>query len=162
MIVLQDLIDLCRAQSIANALYGGEDATWRYICREYSRTFHTPLHIVKQLEPEEVILEFFSNQMDDVKADDQLDSLLDQIYTLEDPNYAKEVRDELRNFMKQAEAEEEARVKSGKAIHPAIKREDEVSLKAPESTPDPEPSQLQDRPSGGSVDLSYFQGDSES
>lgn len=38
------------------------DAVYRHICRQYSKLFFTPLHIVEELEEEYVLKHFFENQ----------------------------------------------------------------------------------------------------
>lgn len=153
-IKLQDIIDFARAQAIADALHPTEESNWRGICRAYSRTYHTPLHLVYEMPPEEVALAFFENQMDDMDVDKELESLLDTIYAIEDPEYAAQKKAELDDFIEQAEEEERERLKKGKPIHPALRKENEVSLKnAPETLPEP------DLPTGGSIDLSYLEDD---
>lgn len=150
---LQDIVDYCRALAIADSLSAGEVANWRYMCRQYSKAFHTPLHLVLEMEPEHVILAFFEDQMDRKDVDDEVENLLDSIYELEDPNYTAEKRSELDGFIKEAEREERERVKANKPIHPALRAENEVSLKnTPESPVEPTP----DKPTGGHIDLSYL------
>lgn len=150
---LQDIIDYCRAAAIADALYAGEEANYRYICRQYSKTFFTPLHLVYSLDPEEVVRAYFEDQMDARDVDKEIDSLLDAIYELEDPNYTSEKREELNDFIKEAEEQERKRVASNKPIHPSLRFESEVSLKNTSEKP-PEPST--EKPTGGFINLSYL------
>lgn len=151
--ILQDLIDYCRAAAIADSLLAGEEANYRYICRSYSKAFSTPLHEVYKLDPEEVVRTFFEDQMDAKDIEKELDALLDVIYELEDPNYTSEKRDELEQFIKQSEEEERERVAKKKPIHPGLRYESEVSLK---NTPENEPSKDPEKPTGGFLDLSYL------
>lgn len=150
---LQDIVDCARAMAIADSLAAGEEANWRYICRHYSKTFHTPLHLVYELSPEEVIRAFFEDQMDSRDVEKELDTIMDSIYELEDPNYDASKREELTDFIKEAEEEERERIAAKKPIHPALAKENEVSLKnASQDTPESDP----ERPTGGSINLSYL------
>lgn len=150
---LKDLIDYCQAAAIADALSAGEEANYRYICRHYSKTFSTPLHIVFKLNPEDVVMAFFEDQMDNKDIDKDLENILDRVYELADPTYTAAKKEELSDFIKQAEAEEADRVAKKKPIHPGMKRDDEVSLK---NTPEIPTKELHENPTGGSIDLSYL------
>lgn len=150
---LQDIIDYCRASAIADSLNAGEEANYRYICRQYSKTFFTPLHLVYDLDPEMICRAFFEHQMDQRDAEKELENLLDTIYELEDPNYTAEKREELTDFIKEAEKQERDRIAKGKPIHPGIKREDEVTLK---SATEPTVKSKKELPSQGSINLSYL------
>lgn len=148
-ISLSDILDYTRAQAIADALQPTEESNWRKICRDYSKKFYTPLDKVLVMAPEEVCLAFFEDQMDERDVEKELDAIMDTIYSIEDPEYESEKKAELSDFMKEAEREEEERIKAGRAIHPALKAENEVSIK---NTPDvPE-----DAPKGGSVNFAYL------
>lgn len=149
---LQDIIDYCRAVAIADSLSAGEEANYRYICRQYSKTFSTPLDQVYDMDPEEVCRAFFEDQMDSRDIEKDLETLLDIIYELEDPDYAHEKHKELKDFMKNAEEEERQRIAQKKPIHPGLRYESEVSLK--NTTEDP-PSQKKE-PTGGFINLSYL------
>jgi|GEM_PF-4709127 len=150
---LQDLIDYCQAVAIADSLTAGEEANYRYICRNYSKTFNTPLHVVYTLEPEDVIRAFFEDQMDTRDTEKDIENILDKIYELEDPDYVKVKKKEIDNFIKQAEEEERQRLAAKKPIHPGIRFESEVSLK---NTPEVFSEEGFKNPTGGSIDLSYL------
>lgn len=158
---LRDLQESCLAKAIMDKLDPDELSDYKFICRQYSKAFHTPLHVVENdLDPADVISAYYSDVYDGIDLDEKGEEVLDTIYELQDPNYAKEKREELKEFMRQAEAEERARIKAGKPIHPSMKRDQEVTL---QGTPDmDEEVKLPDNmPTGGSIDLSRFNLDRE-
>lgn len=150
---LQGLIDFCQAVAIADSLTAGEETNYRYICRHYSKTFHTPLHVVYTLDPEDVIRAFFEDQMDARDTEKDIESILDRIYELEDPNYVKAKKTEVSEFIKLAEKEERERIAAKKPIHPGMRFESEVSL---ENTSEVASKEGFENPTGGSIDLSYL------
>jgi hypothetical protein len=143
----QDIVDFCQAQALANKLEPTEDSVWRSLCRSYSKNFNTPLHLVLEMSPEYVITHVYEERYSDINEEEQLDKLLDMIYSLADPEYEKQQREETVEFMAQAEAEEAERIRLGKPIHPALKKEH--SLK---DLPEEEP-----KPTSGSINLSYLE-----
>lgn len=150
----KELLDYCKAQAILNTLEGSELSVWRNICRSYSRKFATPLHMCLNgdIPMEDILLAEFEDQLSDFDEEKDLDSVLDKIYALEDPEYEKEKANELEEFIDKAEAEEEERLKKGKPIHSSMKNE--PSLKTlPENAPKLE----ENKPTRGGVDLSYME-----
>lgn len=151
----KDLADFCQAQAIANKLHPTDEAVFRQFCREYSVIFHTPYHEVLQFDPDFVILAVYEHQLDNYDVETGIEKLLDTIYGLEDPEYAQQKRDELEEFIREAEEEEELRLEEGRPIHKALKDENEVSLKnTPKNTPLPQNKNL---PQGGGINLSYLE-----
>lgn len=155
---IKDLVDYCKAQAISDKLYPNELGEYRFICRHYSKTFNTPLHVVEnELDPERVVMAYFQDMYDELDTDKHLEDILDMIYEMQDPTYSREKREEVNEFMRQAEREEKERIKSGKPIHPRIKLVQEVTLKdLPEEEPNKEV-----LPTSGSIDLSRFNLDKE-
>jgi hypothetical protein len=152
------IIHYARATAIADALAPDEEANWRTICRGYSKNFHTPLHLVLAMDPEYVARAYFEDQMDDMDTDKEIDNLLDIIYTIEDPSYESEKREDLKDFMRETEKQELERLKAKKPIHPGLKAEDEVSTKnTPEKiTPEVPLHERPDRPTSGGINLAYL------
>lgn len=148
----KELLDYCKAQAIANTLEGNELTVWRSICRSYSKKFFTPLHIVFEMDPEEVMLAEFEDQLDGFKEED-LENILEEVYMLEDPEYEKSKRTEIKNFIEMAEEEETERLRLGKPIHKAMKNE--VSI--PETLPEKPKKSKENKPSGGSINLAYLE-----
>ena len=124
MLNFRDLLDTCKAEAIANTLVTTEVSVWREMCRTYSKTFHTPLHLVLNMAPEEVALAVFEEQLNDFDDEKHLETILDQIYTLEDPEYEDEKESQVDEFIEQARKDEEERLRLGKPIHRAMKNED--------------------------------------
>lgn len=153
MISLNEILDYARAAAIADALDSTEEANYRYICRQYSKTYHTPLQQVYELDFEEVARAFFESQLDGRDLEKDLEGLLDVIYEIEDPDYIAEKRKDLDDFIEQAEEEERQRVAKKKAIHPGIAKEEQVTLK---NTPEIPSKEGFENPTGGSVNLSYL------
>lgn len=150
----KDLLDYCKAQAILHTLEGSELSVWRSICRSYSQKFATPLHMCLngEIPMEDIILAEFEDQLKEFDEEKDLDSVLDKIYALEDPEYEKAKADELEEFIDKAEAEEEERLKKGKPIHPSMKNE--PSLKNTSE----EPLKVEEKkPTRGGIDLSYME-----
>jgi len=120
--IFEELMQYCRIRAIENTLMPTEESTYRSLCREYSQKFHVSLPQVYLLDPEHVMGEVFEAQLEEIDIEGNLEAILDQIYTLEDPEYQSEKEKELEDFIEMAEAEEEERIKQGKPIHKAIKK----------------------------------------
>lgn len=149
----QELLDYCKAEAIANSLMNSELSVWRDLCRSYSITFSTPLHLCLDgtIQAEDIMLAVFENQLENFDPDKDLPNLLDQLYTLEDPNYQEERSKELEEFMVRAAEEERERIRLGKPIHKALKAEANLkntSEKAVEEKP---------KKTGGFLNLAYLQ-----
>jgi hypothetical protein len=113
----KDLIDFCSADALANSMEPTEDAVWKSICREYSTKFHTPLHLVlNALDPELVISQVYASRLENVDHEENLDSILDSIYTMEDPTYSKDKAAEQQAFDEQAEKDENERLERGESL----------------------------------------------
>lgn len=158
MLSFKELADFCQAEALANKLHPTDDAVYRSFCRSYSQLFHTPLHIVESLEPAKVILAVYEDQLSDIDPEDQIEKILDLIYSIEDPEYAQQKQDELKQFIRDAEEEEEERLETGKPIHRALADENEVSTMIPKSTPKKGTPTLNKKlPQSGGINLSYLE-----
>jgi|SRR5581483_4925765 len=145
----KDLLDYCKAIAIQSLISPTQESIWRAICRAYSKKFNTPLHIVEQLDPQKVMIAEFEDQLSQFNLEEDIHVLLDLIYTLEDPEYEREKREELSQFIKQAEKEDIARIKAGKPIHKALKDEKNIADLVEE--------EAKKMPKGGSINLSYLE-----
>lgn len=150
----KDLLEYCQADAISGVLSPTEETVWRSICRSYSKKFNTALHLCLDgtIDPEDIMKAEFEDQLEKLNLDEDLEVILDKIYMLIDPEYEKEKRVELDDFIEKAEKEEEERLRKGKPIHKAMK--DEPTLKIEEKE---EP-----KPTGGSINLSYLSKEEES
>lgn len=148
----QDIIDYCQAEALAEKLGPTNNGVYRHFCRTYCKMFYTPLHIVYGLPVAEVVLSVFENQVEEMNPDDNMESIMDMIYTIEDPDYAKEKQDDLKRFIRDAEEEEEERQRLGKPIHKAMAGEVSIKNSIPAEAPLPN----KKMPTGGSINLSYL------
>lgn len=150
-----ELLDYCQSEAIANKLSATDESIWRQYCRKYSMLFSTPLDQVLKLEPMDVMLNVFEHQLEDVDIEDNLEKLMEMISSLQDPEYAKQKRDEFRQFIKESEKEEELRQKEGRPIHKALLDEEKMSTKKRllENTPLPN----KKLPHSGGINLSYLE-----
>jgi len=134
-----DLIQACKAQALKDVLVPTEESVYKSVCRAYSQKFHVPLPDVFKMDPEHVLLMEFTSQLEEINLDKQIGTILEQIYTLENPNYEETKEEDLKEFIAKAEAEEKARLKKLK------------------KTPKKKPAVLEKKPLGGSVDFSNLQ-----
>jgi hypothetical protein len=118
MIHLNDVVEFCKAQALAYKLYPSEEADWRWFCREYSKTFHTPLHQVLEMEPEHVILCVFEDMFDSKRLKDKkhFDQIVDELRRLEDPNYDATKANEMDDWVAGVEEWDDAREEVGLPI----------------------------------------------
>lgn len=152
---LRELLEYCKAEAIANTVSATEVSVWRTLCREYSKKFSTPLHLCLDgtIDPEAIVLAEFEDQLSNFKEEDHLDSILDQIYTLEDPDYESAKSEELYNFVEKAEKEEAERLRLGKPIHKALAQDPQIKEVEPQHVV---------RKKSGSINLSYLAREEES
>lgn len=147
----KELLEYSQAEAISSFLSADEVSVWRSICRSYSKKFSTPLHLCLDgtIPPEDILLAEYEDQLEKFKIEEDLEVLLDKIYMLIDPEYEREKKVELEDFIKKAEREEEERIKKGKPIHRAMK--DEPTLKTMEDEVKTQ------KPTHGYIDLSYLE-----
>jgi hypothetical protein len=167
-----EILDAASAEAIATQLEPTAASTWRKICRTYSKKFNTPLPQVLALNPEEVALQVFEDNLDERDDEDNLiEHLLDLIYTMSDPEYAEKKSVELEQFIQETREEEAERLKEGRPIHPSLRIGSKNSIFS-EATLSPQREDAashQDRPrpivdhpnvpaTSGGVDLSHLEG----
>lgn len=116
----RDLIDTCQSTALSGKLLPDDVANWHYFCREYSKTFHTPLHITLNLDPEFVITQIYSEMFMKKDLEENLDDFHDIISGLQDPDYDIKKERALREETKRMVEEENRRLEAGEAIHPAL------------------------------------------
>jgi len=147
------LLDWAKAQAILNTLEGTEYSVWRSVCRSYSKTYSTPLHLCLNgdIPPEDILLAEFESQLEDIDLEKDIEHILDQIYRLEDPEYERNRANELDDFIVQAELEEKERIKKKKPIHSSLRSE--TSKKTLPKSVDELTKNL---PKGGHLNLSHL------
>lgn len=153
MIEFKELLEFCQVEAIANIVTPTEISVYRSLCRRYSEMFHTPLHIVMELDPEHVILNVYEKQSEEMDLEDynKLEHIMDTIRSIEDPEYEKTRKAEQDDFDRKAELEEEERIKAGRAVHPLLQKELNAK-KLLENEQKPE----EKKPTSGSINLEYL------
>lgn len=110
--VFEELIEYCRIKAISEVLSPTLEGQFRAICRAYSQKFHTSLYLVLKMDPEHVLTEYFENRLEGVNLEENIHLLLEEIKTIEDPDYKPEDNDEgLDDFIATVEAKEAKRLK---------------------------------------------------
>lgn len=127
--IFEDLMNYCKAEAIASLVDPTYESIYRYLCREYSTKFHTPLDQVFKLDPEFVMLHVWESRYEKMDLDDELENILDTIYTMQDPEYSKAKADEQQAFDEQAEKEEEERIASGESLTAHLKKNQKKNSK---------------------------------
>lgn len=143
--ILQVLIETCKAKALESALIPSFDGVYKSFCRRYSIKFHTPLYLVYKMDPEEVIQTIFDDQYENYDVIEKIEEILEQIYTLESPDYKKQKEEDIVDFIKAAEEREIARIKRNKILE-----EDRKVIK------------IEEKPKQGSVDFSSLNNKNES
>lgn len=150
----EEILDVASAEAIACQLEPTDASTWRKICRSYSKKFNTPLPQVLTLNPEDVALHVFEDNLDERGDEDNLiEHLLDLIYGMSDPEYAAKREEEMEEFLKNVTEEEAERIREGRPIHPALRKDNQ-----PVSLVNNEPS-TEGLPKSGFVNLSHLDKD---
>jgi hypothetical protein len=157
----RDLLDQAKITAIQNALSPTETSVWSQLCRTYSKTFHTPLHLVETLDPEIVLQAVFENQLESFDPEKDLQSLYDQLRHIEDPDWEETEEEDLQDFIKKTEKAEAKRVKEGRAIKgtekslpkmPTLDNKPTLKDFKDESDYVPKPGQ----PTGGKLNMDWF------
>jgi len=95
-----DLFQLCRLRAIGLAIEPTTESIWRMRCREYSERFHTPLHVVEnELDPIFVLQHLYEIQYSPGVVEEELNEILEQLYTIKDPNYSPLSKEEMEDLV---------------------------------------------------------------
>lgn len=117
---ITNIIETTKSIAISNKLNSTEISIYNYICREYSKTFHTPLKEVFKLDPEFVCLHFYEERMSELDKNENIEDLIDLINSLKDPNYDIEKERKMREELFKIEKEEEERVRQHRPVHESL------------------------------------------
>lgn len=150
----KEILEYCQAEAIANKLAPTEASVWRALCRTYSGLFHTPLHLVLEMDVEHVILNVYESQSENLDTEDyqKLEHIMDTLQTIKDPEYERAKMGEQAEFDRRAEEEEAKRIAAGRPVYQGKKKNTFQKTDAPEDK----------KPTGGMVNLDYLsQQDSE-
>ena len=107
--------------ALASALTPDEESQYRWLCRQYSKRFNTPLPTVESMPTYSVALAVYEDMLE-VQDEDEL---LERAYKWVEPEQSE---DELDRFIKKALEEEEARVQK-KAQKQSLKKHSESPSK---------------------------------
>ena len=94
------LFEYSQLKAINSALDPTIDWFWRMKCREYSKEFHTPLHVVmRDLDPLFVLQHLYESQYNRHAIEEDLDGVLENLYKMKDPNYTPISKEELEELV---------------------------------------------------------------
>jgi hypothetical protein len=99
MIEFNDFMEFCKLRAIACALEPNMESIWRRICREYSLKFHTPLHLVHELDPDFILTNLYETDYTISNAKENTREYLDVLYRMKDPNYEELVQEDLEDLV---------------------------------------------------------------
>lgn len=100
MIDFQDLLELAQLRAIHLALEPTLDSVYRIKCREYSVRFNTPLHtVIEDLDPLFVFQTLYEDQYHPSIVGEELDELLEKLYTMKDPTYSKISKEDMEELV---------------------------------------------------------------
>jgi hypothetical protein len=140
----KDLLDYCQAKAISNKLEINEESFWNHICRQYSKKFHTPLKEVYNLDPEHVVLTYYEEQLQEIDVKDNIEQILDIIYSLEDADYDQSKEKEIQEFIKQVESKEK-------------NKQTKINKPSKKTLPKQENLEQKNNPQGGYLNLGYLE-----
>lgn len=94
------VIELEHLKAIQAALEPSLDSIWRLKCRAYSQKFFTPLHVVmNELDPIMVLQALYEDQYHPSAIGEEMDAILERLYTIKDPNYNAMSTEDLEDFV---------------------------------------------------------------
>lgn len=99
MIDLKELKEI----ALANVADPTTEYFYRYMCRWYSKTFHTPLHVVFTLPFQDVALAYFEEGYESMDEDDRFEEMMRAI----DPDFDAKEEESIQDFISMIEEEEE-------------------------------------------------------
>ncbi len=134
------MIDIKLLKEIALANVSDPDSAYfyRYVCRWYSKTFHTPLHLTYGLPSQDIFMAYFEEGYEAMDDDDRN---LEMMKTV-DPDFDEKEEEAIDDFINLIEAEEEnkrAKAASVKKTEPIEHIDNTTVIRTyQDSTPDDE------------------------
>lgn len=120
-----ELFELASYAAVNDSLHRDGAYTFRRICREYSRMFHTPLHEVMEMDIPHVLQMVMEGRLDD-QEEDQLQQLAQQI--LRSPEEIANDEIGMEGLIRQFEAEEKAKQEAKSKLKESKKTEEKQQL----------------------------------
>lgn len=148
-----ELMEYCRSEALANRVVPTNESIYRQFCRSYSKKFNTPLAEVEAMEPLDVVRHVYEDNYESFDLEERTEDALEELYSLSDPEYAAQKKDQLDEFMERALVEEEQRLAEDRPIHKAIRQE--VTL--PKGTSVKAPPTEKKLPQSGGINLAYLE-----
>lgn len=144
-----DILEYCQAIALANKLEPDDAAIYRKFCRAYSKKFSTPLPEVLKLDAEHVMLTMFEDELEGVDLEnvEKVESLLDILYGMADPEYEGKKKEELDDFMEDAMEEERERLAEKKTVVQHLSKKKKT----------PEKEKPKELPKAGGINLQYLE-----
>jgi hypothetical protein len=84
-----ELFELAELRAIGLAISPTAQSIWRIKCRQYSTTFHTPLHEVMKLDPTTILEAIYEDKYSPSCTENECEDLLERLYKIKDPNYSR-------------------------------------------------------------------------
>jgi hypothetical protein len=147
----EKLLNLCQIEAINHTLNPNEAYIWRKICRAFSEKFNVSLLEAEEMSPEYVLTHIMESRLESMDFEENIESIIEMIRKIEDPNYQDTEDASLDDFIKQAEAEEKDRLKKGEAIFGTDKARPKNSLLESELP------EAKVEPTRGSINLEYLE-----
>ena len=90
--------------ALANVSDPTTEYFYRYVCRWYSKTFHTPLHVVlTELSPSDVLIAYFEEGYETMDEDDRFLQMMKTV----DPDFDDKEEESIQEFINMIEEEQE-------------------------------------------------------
>ena len=115
---LYALFELAQIKAINSAIEPTLDSIWRMKCRQYSTTYHTPLHVVKELDPITVLEALYEDRYPPSIVEEELAELVDILNKIKDPTFERMSAEETENLVDAVLNRELARAAKNKAPTP--------------------------------------------
>lgn len=150
------LLELAEIRAINSALLPSAESMYRSRCRQYSIMFHTPLHVVQELDPLFVLQSLQEEKYTYKSVHEDIEGVLELLYTIKDPSYTSMSKEETENLVDAVLNKELERAARKKSVM------EETYAKPAEQKPKPKPVP---KPKSGSMsfgDLERSESDSES
>jgi len=96
---LYDLIHHAELLAIGVAISPTPESIFAIRCREYSDRFRTPLHMVYDLDPMFVLKNLYEDKYQPSEIQDELEDILDKLYTMQDPTYSRMNKQDLEDMV---------------------------------------------------------------
>jgi len=108
--ILSDLLVYCKVKALENLFNPTEESIYHTFCRTYSKQFHTPLHLVYEMDPEVVLQAIFDDKYEETDTFEEVEGILEDLYRLENPDYDKAHKINMDVFIKNMGEREKKRL----------------------------------------------------